>query len=211
MGQLVRPAGGDDHLRAGHARKLHRGIGDTAAGALHQHGRSGPDGGLAENHAPGGQIGGAQHRRLIHVGALREPQQRLRRDRDIFGEGTVAVFAQDTGGMAERLVAAEAGPAGAAEFVGVEDHPVARRETAACGGFRDFAGAVDPHDKGQPVGDAGAVVAHVEIDAVHRGRVHPHPHPARRAIRQRHVGKGDARGAAFLQNDGLHRESSLGI
>ena len=55
----------------------------------------------------------------------------------------------------------------------------------------DHAGAVQPHDHRQRVGDAGAAVAHVEVDPVDRGRTQAHQHLAGLPMGPRPFADGD--------------------
>jgi hypothetical protein len=96
------------------------------------------------------------------------------------------VLAQQLHAAAQHRVAAAAELAAPAGDAGVEHHRLAGLQLRlVCIGFLDDAGAVDAHDLRQAVGDAGAAVAHVQVDAVDGSRAQPHQHLARAALRAR--------------------------
>ena len=75
--------------------------------------------------------------------------------------------------------------------------------------FGDNAGGVDAHDLGQRMRDPGAVVAHVEIDAIERTGDHFENRLAGGGRRIGEIAPPRAGAAARLQDNRFHRLSIL--
>ncbi len=71
-----------------------------------------------------------------------------------------------------RTTSAAAEFAGFARLTGINDDRVARAVGGAFVCLLDHAGSVEPEDDRQPMSDARAAVAHVEVDAIETARDH---------------------------------------
>jgi len=163
-----------------------------------------PQRALAEQHAPGGEIGGEQRAGADEVGVVGQRQHAALRHHDEFGEAAVAVLAHDLRAQAQRLIAGQAIAAGAAEGVGVDDGLRAGVQPAVGIGFDDDAGRLDAQRLRQPVRDAGTVVAHVQVDAVQARRMHPQQHLTAAPHGHRHVAQHEAIASPLFEHGSFH-------
>ena len=209
--QLGVVARGDIDLGTGELGELQRRQRHPAADAEDEHRLPGPQARPGVQHAPGGQVVHAERRRLGVAVALGHRQHVRRRQHDEPGEGAVAVLAEDAHRGAQHVLAAAAELAAAAGQAGMDHHPLAglQRRLAVVDLLHD-ARAVEPHDLRQAVRDAGAAVAHVEVDPVQRRCLQPHQHLAAAAPRHRPLADLDHLVAAMTGDAGRpHRESPL--
>jgi hypothetical protein len=124
---------------------------------------------FAEEHAPGREMARHQGARRNEVSIVGERKKAVAGHRNVVGKATMSMLAHDLDVFAERLVAGQAVAAFPAIGLGKENSLHAGLQSAAGGDLDDRAGGFDPHHLRQDVGDAAAIVAHIEIDSVDRG------------------------------------------
>ena len=180
----------------------------AAADAGDQHRLAGAQRALAEQHAPGREVGGQQRTGFHQIDVIGQGQHAARGHGDVFGKAAVAVLAHDVRMQAQRLVAREAIAALAAEGIGVHHGLLAGLyadlKPAARIGLHHHAGRFHAQRLRQAVRDACAVVPHVEVHAVQRRRVHAQQHLAGAAHGHRHIAHAEAVAASLLKNGGFH-------
>ena len=213
QGHLVGRRGLRDHVRAGQARELHGVHAHAASGAGDQHGivdRDPPD--VAYRVQRRADRAG-RDRGLLVGDVVRDAHDVVVLDRDVLGVAAdEAVIAQKTSFPAQRLEAAAAEAAHAADVVALRGgHPVARpyaRHLAA--DFLDDAGDLVTRDDGKLDPGLHRAVAHDDVVEAHAAGGDADQHVAGTHARPRDLlGHEDVDPAGGALDDGAHQPSPL--
>ena len=108
------------------------------------------------------------------------------------------------GANAQRLVAGQAIAAVATERARIKHGLLADRQAAGRVGLGHHTGAFHAQHQRQVMGDAGTVVAHVQVDAIQAGRMDAQQRFAGFGYRARVRLNGEAGAATGLQDGGFH-------